>query len=69
MKIENCREGEIITVEYPMISSSIPAHDINKDFNWVFLRIANTLNNRKNIINATNGEIELTYIPIAKVFI
>ena len=69
MKIENCREGEIITVEYPIISSSIPAHDINKDFNWVFLRIANTLNNRKNIINATNGEIELTYIPIAKVFI
>ena len=69
MVIKNCKSGEDITIEYPMISSSFGSHKIYNDFNWVFFRISNEFDNRKNIIHSSDAKIELEYSPIAKVSI
>lgn len=34
--IKNCSDGEIITMRYPVITSSVQSHDLPNDFNWVF---------------------------------
>ena len=46
--IKNCVAGEVITMDYPVISSSISSHNIQNDFNWNFFRIANTFENSRN---------------------
>ena len=66
--IENCTSGEIITLNYPTITSSVAAHVIADDFNYSFFRIANTWNNRMNKITASmNCVLEISYNPICKV--
>ena len=40
--VKNCVAGEVITMDYPMISSNDLMHKIQDDFNWEFFRIANT---------------------------
>ena len=66
--IKNCQEGEIITFEYPVISSSISSHEIQNDFNWIFFRIANTYTKKHNDITISIPcEIVMTYAPIAKI--
>lgn len=66
--IKNCVAGEVITMEYPIIESSNPSHKIQNDFNWNFLRIANTFKNRKNDLTISIPcTIKMTYSPIVKV--
>lgn len=67
--IENCQENEEITFTPELvISSSIAEHKIQDDFNYTFLRISNSYNNRKNILTfSLPVKIELTYSPIIKV--
>ena len=48
--IKNCRAGEVITMNYPIIESSLPSHQIQNDFNYNFFRIANTYKERGNKI-------------------
>ena len=68
MVIKNCTSGEVITVDYPVISSSLVAHAILNDFNWSFFRIANVFNNVKNVLTISLPcTIVLTYSPIIKV--
>lgn len=71
MIINNCVAGEVITIEYPMISSSLgDGRDtkIQNDFNWVFFRLASTFKNKLNEIEVSLPcEIKLTYSPIVKV--
>lgn len=70
MKIANCKKGEIIKVEYPMIESSNKSHKIQNDFNWVFFRIENTFTNKKNEITLSMPcTMKITYSPIIKVTI
>lgn len=70
MKIANCKKGEIIKVEYPMIESSNKSHKIQNDFNWVFFRIENTFTNKKNEITLSMPcAMKITYSPIIKVTI
>lgn len=69
MIINNCSKGEIIEVNYPIITTSSPTHDIYNDFNWEFFRISNTFENNENKISAGFGEVEIVYSPIAKVAI
>lgn len=68
MKIANCKEGEVVTVNYPMIASSLPSHKILNDFNWVFFRIATTFKNKLNeITTSLPCSIKIVYTPIVKV--
>lgn len=68
--IENCVAGEVITMNYPIIESSVAGHKIQNDFNWNFFRIANDYKNNVNkIIISLPCVIELTYSPTVKVSI
>lgn len=68
MTIKNCIAGEIITLDYPIIESSIASHKIQEDFNWTFFRIANNFrNNRNEITISLPCTINMNYSPIAKV--
>lgn len=70
MIINGCEDGEVITIEYPMISSSLGDKrkaKIMNDFNWEFFRLASTFRNRLNTIDASLPcSIEITYSPIVK---
>jgi len=69
MIIKNCSSGEVITIDgmTHIIQSSNSSHKIYNDFNFVYLRIANTLNNRNNRITVSLPCLfELTYTPIIK---
>lgn len=66
--IKNVTAGEVITLSYPMITSSLSSHKIQNDFNWKFFRIANTFKTKKNdLIISLPCNIEITYSPIVKI--
>lgn len=66
--IANCVAGEVITLDYPIIQSSVSSHNIQNDFNWNFFRIANTYENSRNdLIVTLPCSIKIEYSPIVKV--
>ena len=66
--IANCVAGEVITMDYPVIKSSVPSHNIPNDFNWKFFRIANTYDNSRNDLTISIPcTIKVKYSPIIKV--
>lgn len=66
--IKNCKKGEIITMDYPVISSSDSSHNIQNDFNWNFFRVANTYDNSRNDLTISLPcSIKIEYSPIVKV--
>lgn len=69
--IKNCVAGEVITLDYPIIQSSIPPSSrktrIQNDFNWNFFRIANSYDNTRNDLTISIPcKIKLEYSPIVK---
>lgn len=70
MVIHNCIQGEVISSDYPMISSSSAVHTqtLANDFNWSFFKISNTFRNRKNELTVSLPcTIEIVYSPITKI--
>ena len=68
MRIANCKAGEIIKVEYPMIESSLSAHKIQNDCNCKFFRIANSFKNKVNEVTISLPcTIKIKYSPVVKV--
>ena len=66
--IANCVAGEVITMDYPIITSSIPSHNIQNDFNWNFFRVANTFGNSRNDLTISIPcTMKIRYSPIIKV--
>lgn len=66
--IGNCIAGEVITMDYPVIQSSISSHNIQNDFNWNFFRVANTFENSRNDLTISIPcTIKIIYSPIVKV--
>lgn len=66
--IANCVVGEVITMDYPIIQSSISSHNIQNDFNWTFFRVANTFENSRNDLTISIPcTIKVKYSPIVKV--
>lgn len=66
--IANCVAGEVITMDYPVIQSSISSHNIQNDFNWNFFRVANTYENSRNDLTISLPcSIKVEYSPIVKV--
>lgn len=70
MLIKNCVAGEKITINYPVIQSSLASHKIQNDFNWNFFRIANKFDNKvNNLTISIPCTITITYSPIVKLTI
>ena len=66
--ISNCVAGEVITMDYPIIQTSISSHNIQNDFNWNFFRVANTYDNSRNDLTISIPcTIKIKYSPIVKV--
>ena len=66
--IADCVAGEVITLDYPIIRSSVPSHNIQNDFNWIFFRVANTFGNSRNDLTISLPcTIKIKYSPIVKV--
>lgn len=66
--IKNCVSGEVITMDYPVISSSIDTHKIQDDFNYNFFRLANTFREKGNKLTFSMPcIIKMEYQPIRKV--
>lgn len=66
--IANCKSGEVITMDYPVIQSSDSSHNIQNDFNWTFFRVANTYENSRNDLTISLPcSIKIKYSPIVKV--
>lgn len=66
--IANCKAGEIITMDYPIIKSSEESHKIQNDFNWNFFRVANTYSKSRNDLTVfLPCTIKIKYSPIVKV--
>ena len=66
--IANCKKDEIITMDYPIITSSLSSHIIQNDFNWNFFRIANTYDNSRNDLTISLPcTIKIEYSPIVKI--
>ena len=69
MEIKNCVADEVIYINGSVhtISSSETFHDIANDFNYDFLKIGNTLNDRSNVIRVSQPcNIVMEYTPIIK---
>lgn len=69
LEIKNCKQGEKIHIDGNnlIITSTNSSHDIANDFNYNFLKIRNTFNDRKNrIVTYTFCKIEISYTPIIK---
>lgn len=68
-EVKNCSEGEILTFSKELLlSSSLPTHKIQNDFNYTFFRIANSYHNRKNALTfSIPVKMKITYSPYAKV--
>lgn len=69
MVIDNCSVGEVITIlgETQIITSSYNKHKIAKDFNFEFLKIGNSFENKINNISVSLPcKIEIKYYPIIK---
>lgn len=66
--IANCKSGEVITMDYPVIQSSVSSHNIQNDFNWEFFRVANTFEHSRNDLTISLPcSIKIVYSPIVKV--
>ena len=69
MVINNCSSGEVITIdgETHIITSSLDSHKICDDFNFDYLRIGNTINNRINKITCSlTCKLEIRFNPVIK---
>lgn len=66
--IANCQVNEKITLDYPVIKSSVSSHNIQNDFNWTFFRVANIYDKSRNdLVVSLPCSIKIKYSPIVKV--
>lgn len=68
-EIKNCVIGEKIIQngDIMQLSTTNSSHNIYNDFNFNFIRIANTYDKRKNQITTNGCKIKFSYYPIKKV--
>lgn len=69
MQIKNCSSGEVINIygDTQIITSSLESHNICNDFNYEFLKIGNTHDDRRNPITISLPcTFQIKYAPIIK---
>lgn len=70
MYVGNCSINEVITLKYPIITTSDSKHLIQNDFNWNFFRIVSSLKNKKNSLEISIPcNIKIVYSPVVKIAI
>lgn len=72
MYFANCTQGQIIKMDcvHKIISTSLSAHKLYNDFNFVFFRLVCCADNADNIIQASIPcSIKISYSPVKKVVI
>lgn len=68
MRIANCKKGEVIKINHPIIESSLSLHKVQNDFNWIFFRIVNTFRIKENKIRISlPSTIKIEYSPVVQV--
>ena len=68
MLIKNCQKGEVIHMNYPVITSSIASHKIQNDFNWKFFRIARKYEDNANYLTISLPcKMNIVYSPVIKI--
>ncbi len=66
--VKNCIKNEVLTFEYPIVTSSIKTHDLANDFNFVFLKLQNSYGERENNFTIDSPcVIEIEYCPVVKI--
>lgn len=66
--IGNVSDGEVITMDNPIINTSLDSHAIQDDFNWNFLRLVSSYRENINRITASLPcTVTLTYEPVVKI--
>lgn len=66
--ITNCKQGEVLHIQHPIITTTLISHDVCNDFNYSFPRIANTpTNNVNNFKFSIPCNVTVEYSPIVKV--
>lgn len=66
--IANVSDGEVITMDDPVITTSLSSHAIQDDFNWNFLRLVSSYRENINKITASLPcTVTLVYEPIVKI--
>lgn len=68
-RINNCTANETITIdgEHLIIKTSVSGHDLGKDFNYIFPRIINTVEDVTNTFNSNLAcSVKMTYAPAIK---
>lgn len=69
-QLNNCTKGEVITVDNKnrVITSSNPNHQLYDDFNFNYIKLCNTYDERRNIFTSSlNITMEIKYSPVRKV--
>lgn len=69
MVINNCVQGEVITIhgDAHIITSSLDSHKLWNDFNYEFMKLGNTIDDRSNKITISlPSTVEFRYTPIIK---
>lgn len=70
LSIKNCTVGEVISLDYPMITTSLDSHKIQNDFNFNFLQLHNNYDKRVNKFTfSLPCDVEIKYKEIVKVSI
>lgn len=67
ISFNNCKENEVITLEYPMIFSNDSEHHIANDFNWNFIRINKNKESLNLIVSNIPVNIKIRYSPAIRV--
>lgn len=68
MLIKNCKQGEVIKLNYPVIETSLASHKIQNDFNWRFFRIARKYREDANRLTISLPcTIKMVYSPVIKI--
>lgn len=68
LQIDNCSSGEVITMNYPVITSSSSSHDIPNDFNWSFFSLYKAYGSNTNSVTSTLPcTVVISYKSAAKI--
>lgn len=68
MVVDNCKAGEVVTIDYPIIQSSLDSHKIQNDFNWIFYRVSTSFKNKENEFTVSLPcSVKIKYSPIVKI--
>lgn len=66
--IKNCSANESIAIYHPIITSGDTSHDIANDFNYIYPKVINTFDEKRNTYTLSMPcNVTISYRPLAKI--